>query len=532
MQRLILNLGQHDEQEFLLQEGSLRIGRSRENEVHVRHKSLSRCHARLDLGDDGVVLHDLGSKNGTLVDGVPIDRRRLHGGETIRCGSVVFTFLAEQESQETAAMTLAGRPVAMDVTHLQMTELLSTGGQVGTTALNLRVRPDEPRSLTMFRILLKAGQLLSSPEGLERLPEKILDLAFEILDIDRAAILMIDADTGDLTERVTRVREGLSRDQRIYSEHVVREVVDGGTAALYTDARADPRLDEVSSVAEQSICAAMCAPLKPRDRVLGVLYVDNVTQPDRFGDEDLEFLTAFANQAALAIDNALLYARLEREAVKRNNLQRFFPPAAIDRLLEESEVPLGVRETEVTILFADISGFTALSSEMPPRRVVEMLNRYFPAMAEIVFRYQGTLEKYIGDALLAIWGAPYRHADDARRAIRAAVDMQRALVELNRQRGDLPEIRIHVGLNTGDVAVGNIGSEHYLQYATVGDATNIASRVCSVAAGGEILLTETTFRRLGDGWPTVKLPPIEVKGKDRPLELYRLSWHECKEGVR
>jgi adenylate cyclase len=191
--------------------------------------------------------------------------------------------------------------------------------------------------------------------------------------------------------------------------------------------------------------------------------------------------------------------------------------------------PLETIETEVTVLFSDISGFTALSSTLEPRQVVDLLNDYFPVMAEIVFKYEGTLEKYIGDALMAVWGAPFSHPDDADRAVRAAVEMQRALAELNarwRAQGR-PELQIHVGLNTGRVAAGNIGSEQYLQYATIGDATNVASRVCSAAADGEICMNSTTFERWRDrAWPTNPLPPVQVKGKREPLSLHRLDWRE------
>jgi adenylate cyclase len=255
--------------------------------------------------------------------------------------------------------------------------------------------------------------------------------------------------------------------------------------------------------------------------------VDNLTRANGFNEEDLEFLTAFANQAAIALDNSLLSQRLAEEAVLRTSYLRFFPPATLKKLRMAKGAPLETIETEVSVLFSDISGFTALSSTLEPRQVVDLLNDYFPVMAEIVFRYEGTLEKYIGDALMAVWGAPFAHPDDADRAVRAAVEMQRALEALNarwRAQGR-PELRIHVGLNTGRVAAGNIGSEQYLQYATIGDATNVASRVCTAAGDGEICMNSTTFERWRErSWPTARLPPTHVKGKQDALTLYRLDW--------
>jgi adenylate cyclase len=165
---------------------------------------------------------------------------------------------------------------------------------------------------------------------------------------------------------------------------------------------------------------------------------------------------------------------------------------------------------------------------MEPRFVIEMLNEYFQVMVEdIVFQYEGTLEKYIGDALLAVWGAPYQQPDDADRAVQAARAMQRALAQLNEQwkkRRDL-QIQIHIGLNTGKVAAGNIGSPKLVQYGTIGDTTNVSSRICSAAKPGEILISQSTLDKLRDPSLVVeKIPPVLVKGKNQPLQLYRLLW--------
>jgi adenylate cyclase len=304
-------------------------------------------------------------------------------------------------------------------------------------------------------------------------------------------------------------------------------VRDHGVAALFADPRNDARVDGAASIIDQSICSSMCAPLKPKERVLGVLYVDNLTTPRAFSQEDLDFLGAFANQAGIALENSMLHKRLEDEAVLRSTLMRFFPPATIQKLREAPLASLSVVETEVTALFSDVSDFTAMSSRMRPREVVEILNEYFPVMAEIVFRHGGTLEKYIGDALLAVWGAPFRGPEDADAAVRAAVEMQRRLATMNERwiaAGRAP-LRVHIGVNTGVVAAGNIGSEHYLQYATIGDATNVASRACSVAQAGQVLVTHSTRAKLRDtAWELSSMPPVEVKGKDVPLELYNVRW--------
>ncbi len=217
--------------------------------------------------------------------------------------------------------------------------------------------------------------------------------------------------------------------------------------------------------------------------------------------------------------------RMHKEAVSNERLSRFFAPEVAARIAAEPDVAVRVDERGVTVLFCDISGFTAMSSGMQPRQVVDLLNAYFPPMVDIVFRHGGTLEKFIGDALLAVWGAPFGGPDDADRAVAAAMDMQRGIAELNTRlvaAGCAP-IEIHIGLCSGPVAAGYIGTEKYIQYAVIGDTTNVASRICSVAEAGEILIADSTRALLTPpGVALAALPPVAVKGKGEPLQLHRV----------
>jgi adenylate cyclase len=251
-----------------------------------------------------------------------------------------------------------------------------------------------------------------------------------------------------------------------------------------------------------------------------VLYADGVT-PGRYGEADLDFLAAFASQAAVAIGNERLWRRIEQEAVVRNTLLRFFPPSTATKVLEGGS--MAPTETEVTALFCDISGYTALSATLTPMQVLELLNAYFPAVAEVVFAYGGTLEKYVGDALLAVWGAPFAQPDDADRAMQAALAMQKAVDALCAgPKWKFPPLRVHIGLHTGRVAAGTLGTDRYLQYATIGDATNIASRVCGTAEAGQVVASDSTWSRLAKRPPAVRIQDVQVKGREEPLVLWRV----------
>jgi len=521
---LIVNAGELDEQEFELVDGPNTIGRTQDNEVFVLHKSLSRVHARIVIGDDGAIIEDLGSKNGTFVDGVRVERASLRGAHFLKCGDVVFSFVPSGELARTASGAGDrdfGSPMAVydpgqDPTRQTLAQLLR--GATPSDDQTLASASADER----LHILVGVSELLSSPAALDDVLKSIMDLAFRILDIDRGTLLLV-ADDGTLEPRVTKSRRDPDGAAGGYSRKIVQWVMSRRSSALFADTQADQRLADAASIVQQSICAAMCTPLRAKERVLGVLYVDNLSRPNPFDAGDLAFLSAFANQAAVAIDNALLRDALAEEAVARNTLNRFFAPGAIDTIMANG-ASLDVIETEATALFCDISGYTALSSQLAPRQVIELLNAYFPVMADIVFRHEGMLEKYIGDALLAVWGAPLSGPDDALRAVTAAIDMQRAMTGINAQLSVGQQLRVHVGINTGIVAAGNIGSASYLQYATIGDATNLAARICDVAAPGEILIDDATRHRIGraGSWDLEPLQPVSVKGKAEPLQLHRV----------
>jgi len=520
---------------YTLESGINTIGREDDNTIVVLHGYLSRHHAQIVISSDSdsATLTDLQSLNGTFVNECKIEECQIKHGDLIRFGSVFFKFVKtlptpQQKpiNEDTSNLSIL-RQVAPEKTRIKMRELLQPD-KAERSVLKLRNQDAHQRSVNKLQILLEVSKQLSSPEESDRLMQKILDLLFEIMQVDRAAILMVDEQTGKLEQKAVKLQSDYQDNAQFYSKRIANFVRKQGNGILTDDARIDTLFNDSVSILKQGIHAAMCVPLKPRDTVIGVLYVDNLSMTDLYSDEDLEFLTCLANQAAIAIENSRLYTQMEAEAVMRDKLERFFPRTVSRKLREEGN--LEIVDTEVTALFADISNFTKMSSQMEPRQIIEMLNEYFQVMVEeIVFPYEGTLEKYIGDALLAVWGAPYRKPNDVDLAVQAAIDMQWAVRRLNQvwiQRKRRP-IQIHIGLNTGNVAAGNIGSAKLIQYATIGDTTNVTSRICNLAKPNEILIAQSTLDKLNDRTiPVEKMPPMRVKGKSKPLELYRVLWYK------
>jgi len=189
------------------------------------------------------------------------------------------------------------------------------------------------------------------------------------------------------------------------------------------------------------------------------------------------------------------------------------------------ELSKGGALTEVTILFSDIRGFTSISEKLPAQEVVRMLNDYLELMVDILFEHNGILDKFIGDAIMGLWGAPVKRADDATNAVRAAVKMQKRVAEWNEERvaQDKVPIRIGIGLHTGQVVVGNMGSSKALSYTAIGDGVNLASRLCGVAREDMVVISEECALRAGkDKFMLEALPPAKVKNREAPVEIFRV----------
>ncbi len=188
------------------------------------------------------------------------------------------------------------------------------------------------------------------------------------------------------------------------------------------------------------------------------------------------------------------------------------------------KVEKGGEDRVATVLFADIRGFTTMSENTPASEVLQMLNEYFEMVVEIVFRYEGTVDKFIGDAIMVMWGAPVTHPDDPKRSVQAALDMREALIGFNRKRSFQGKqgVQIGIGINTGKLVAGYIGSSRTMSYSVIGDTVNTASRLCSAAHSGQIIISESTYRHIHPHFTVTRLDPIRAKGKLHPLQVFNV----------
>jgi adenylate cyclase len=350
-----------------------------------------------------------------------------------------------------------------------------------------------------------------------------VNLVFDVLPAERAFLLLRDHADEPLTARVCRARDG-STPTATLSRTIVTRVMDDRVAMLGDDAQHDARFDGSGSIALANIRSFLCAPLWNRNDVIGVLYADN-PRSKRFTVEDLDVFAAVANYAAVAIEQARVTEQLQKEQQKRERLARYHSPEVVNRILGGALAAeeLETQERDVTVMFVDIVGFTLRAERMPPLEASKLLNHFFTRMAEHIFEFEGTLDKFIGDGLLAVWGAPLPQEDHADRAIDTARAMRASLHEMNRAWPNEP-LQMRIAINSGVALTGDIGSPRRREFTVLGDVVNACSRMESmVCKPDQILCTRATLDRMKKTFDTKSLGMAALRGRQAEIEMFEIE---------
>ena len=516
------------------------LGRHPNNTHQVLDRVVSKEHCHIDLIEGAYVLRDLGSLNGTFLNGTKVNRADLKDGDEIKVGSSTIIFEATTSTAHDASTdnlpTLApeGRldELVSRVTYLPE---LSVG------KIHARVDALSPPSFLPEKRIgaeealrgdyekLRASYEVTRAIGVERdidgLLNKILEVALRLLAADRGVVLLYDEQEMLQPRAVRTKRVQDAGEQVAISRTIVEAALADRAAVLSHDATADARFQSAESVIIQGIRSSMAVPLIHSDKVLGVLLLDSQLATHAFTEQDLHLLQTVASQAAVAIQNIVFTQQLEGEAITRERFQRLLSPAIAEQVIAgEVEVKKGGELRQATIFFSDIRDFTAMSESYAAQDIVAMLNEYFETMVEIIFKYEGTLDKLVGDEIMALFGAPVAHADDPVRAVQTALEMQQALKMFNQRRKShgWPPAHVGIGINTGEVVAGYLGSSRALEYTVIGDAVNTGARLCSLATAGQILVSEFTAAHLQGRFHLEELPPAQVKGKTLPLRVFKV----------
>jgi adenylate cyclase len=375
---------------------------------------------------------------------------------------------------------------------------------------------------------LRLSHELSREIALERdlpsLLNKILLTIFKFVRADRG-VIFLKANDGQLVPGASQRRDGTNQPIPVSStimNHVIRE----RATVLTHDAAMDFAASKGKSMILNRISSAIVAPLLHNDEILGVLWLDSETLA-QFQPKDMEIVTAIATQAAMFIEINILGRKVEAEIVNRERFSRLLSPNVAQRVMSgELEVKKGGQLVEeCTVFNSDIRGFTRMSDGANPAGIVEMLNDYFELMVEVLFKHEGTLDKFMGDGIMALWGAPVVHPDDAIRSVECALEQMELLGKFNRTRmeeGHMP-LAMGIGIHTGPLVAGYIGSSKALSYTVIGDTANTSARLCGVAAAGQVLISETTLNRLGGKFEVEELPPAQLKGKEKPFRMFDIK---------
>jgi len=515
--------------------GRLRLGRHPSQDIQILDRVVSKEHAVIEAREDGVYVWDAGSRNGTQRNGRTIDgTERLDDGDEIRIGSTTLTLIGEAVPEATAPESNKSDGGKTRVTILDdamgsaiRKRLRETGNHHFLSAELIDDMEQLRRDYEKLRIANELNRAVALEFDLDRLLNRILEKAFEMFAADRGVILLLDGNSGELVPAATRARfEQMAAGGHIrISRTILREVIDEKTAVLSSDAQMDSRFGGAHSIIMAGIRSTMSVPLMYRERLLGVIHLDSQLAAGAFTEKDLGLLTGFASQAANAIEHSRLVERTKNEALAREQLGRLLPQHLVDDVMEgRIDVKRGGDTREATVLFADIRGFTAMSERYDAQAIVGMLNSYFEVMVDVIFRYGGTLDKFVGDEIMAVWGAPIAAEDHCSRAVMAAIEMQSALADFNRARqaaGDEP-VLMGVGINSGEMVAGYMGSSKAMDYTVIGDTVNTGSRLCSAASPGDIIVSEAVIRVVHRDVRWERLEARSLKGKRDPVPLYRV----------
>ena len=545
------------------------IGRAKENHVVLNDRRVSRRHAHLVADAGKFKLVDGFIENGELkrsinrvfVNGAPTLEKTLESGDQIIIGESKLNFemmppaplkIPAAAAKIPATDVLPGATetvptgVFYDDKPLGQTQLQISANEIIGNRSNLSIESEivTPAEIKELRrkakaldLLYEMSKTLGTVFDLKEIFVKATDLIFRGTPAERVVALLAD-ETVDgkildysLYPIATRARDAkleAASEKLTISRTITLKVMREKVALLSQDARTDEQFRGAASIVAQGVRSTICAPLITESNVHGVVYADRFDPFSSFSSDDLELITAVAAQTAMVVETVKAHNRLAREEVARANYSRFMPEYVVKQLLNNpNSFKLGGVNQTVTILFADIRGFTAFAERETPEKVVGLLNRYFSRMSEIIFAHGGTLDKYIGDGLMAIFGAPNASPEDPKNALKAAVTMQIQLLTLNKEleADGFQRIQIGIGLHTGAAVIGYIGSDRRSEYTAIGDTVNLASRLESNAAGGQILVSEATAQAGGGIFSFVPQEPLTVKNRLQAVSLFEVKWN-------
>jgi len=552
--KLVVKSGADVAKELPLDKEKFTIGRMPDNDLELRDSLVSRRHTELIRHGVRITLYDMGSSNGTFVNNKKVDVKVLDDGDEVMIGETTLVFRDESGNSKPAGAKPATAVPASNLD--QEIEKLYGGSEIikhitevpeeykvdlresiakGISWRNISRKKsavsaeEEERIADKFAILYQLGKAVATATSLTEVLNVSMAVIFEVMKAERGVVMLLDKSTDTLVSKVMRHRSKgtIASDEVVASRTIANKVVKEKIAIITNDAKHDPRFQAGVSIIQYNIRSALCVPLWEKQEVLGCIYLDNLVKSYEFQDDDIDLLSAIANILAIRIKQDELYEELKREAVVRANLERYNSPDVVEMILRRATkgggtMDMEAEEKEVSILFGDIEGFTPLTEKMKPTNVGRMLNTFFEVTSGVVLDAQGNVNKFIGDCIMAVFGAPVEVQDHAVRATRAGLRMIEELRRTREKNPDFPKFNIRIGINSGNVVAGEIGFEKRREYTVLGDNVNIASRLEKYAKPNQVVIGERTHTLVHDKFECRFLESVRLKGKEREVKVYEV----------
>jgi adenylate cyclase len=510
------------------------IGRTEGNDIVLNHPSVSRKHAKIELrGTSAWWIVDLKSTNGVKINGNLVTESQVNPGDQILIGSVQLE-LKPVPSVNFSNESMFDNPQGTVIRRISdFNSEFGLGDEPVAPRKETPVGLEKPEAVSrekIFQVLVQVARAMLQSDDLNSLLNIVMDMIFKYLPVERGLLILFD-EKGEPIPKVTKFADGTEHNDIPISKNILNMVSQQQVAFMTSNALEDARLLGGKSIAIHGIRSAMCVPLWNRNRVIGAVQVDSPIHIGSFTEEDLDLLTALANFSAVAIERAQLGEKIEEEKKIRDRMARYHSPAVVDEIVKGtiSADASEIKSVEVSILFADISGFTTVSESKRPEEVAEFLSHFLGHAVESIFAFGGTLDKFIGDAVMAFFGAPIHQDDHADRAVLAGLMLQRLVNEWNEERAkvDLPPVKIRVGINSGPAVVGNVGTEKRVDYTVLGSSVNIASRLESgVAKPGQVVISKNTLERVMGSFKTESLGEFALKGLQQKMPVFAVLGSE------
>jgi class 3 adenylate cyclase/CheY-like chemotaxis protein len=383
-------------------------------------------------------------------------------------------------------------------------------------SLNHRIRE--------LNTLYQIGKSVTSLMSMEQLLPRIVDAVIQVIGAEQGSLLMLEGDQLVCRAHKSNTDQAAQPAQEFSRDAIARRAALSGQPIVLSP----EELERYRAQNPMLPSAVMCTPLKIGSRVVGVLSISNVTVNSRpFTKEDSAMVSALGDYAAIAIENARIYAQLEEATSReteylRSAFEQYVAPSVVERVLKNpDDLKLGGSRREITVVFADVRGFTTFSEQADPEEVVKLLNDYFNIATDVIFSREGTLDKFQGDAVMAIFNAPEFQDDHAYRAADSAMALQRAIAERNASSGGAG-LTFGIGVHLGEAVVGNIGTVKAMNYTAIGDTVNVAKRLQERAEPGQVLISAEVYAQISGSIEVREVGEISVKGRHQPVTVYEL----------